>query len=49
MSADESKPLALTDAPAGYADWLTELKHRIHNARQRATLAVNKEWIVLCW
>lgn len=35
--------------PDGYADWLTELKRRIHGAQQRATLAVNRELVLLYW
>ena len=35
--------------PAGYADWLVELKDRIHAAQQRATLAVNRELVLLYW
>ena len=35
--------------PPGYADWLTELKSRIHNAQQRAALAVNRELVLLYW
>lgn len=35
--------------PDGYADWLADFKARIHNAQQRATLAVNRELIVLYW
>jgi predicted nuclease of restriction endonuclease-like (RecB) superfamily len=35
--------------PAAYADWLAELKTRIHNARQRAALAVNHELSALYW
>jgi len=42
-------PMNLTDSPQGYAEWLTELKHRIHSAQQRATLAVNQELIALYW
>lgn len=42
-------PARLTKPPAGYADWLTDLKERIHSARQRATLAVNQELIMLYW
>ena len=37
----------LNAVPAGYADWRTELKQRIHAAQQRATLAVNRELILL--
>ncbi|MDY0037770.1 MAG: PDDEXK nuclease domain-containing protein [Zoogloea oleivorans] len=35
--------------PPDYVDWLAELKTRIHNAQQRATLAVNRELVVLYW
>ncbi len=42
-------PAALTAAPAGYADWLAELKTRIHTAQQRATLAVSRELVLLYW
>ncbi|MGM8061696.1 PDDEXK nuclease domain-containing protein [Vogesella indigofera] len=43
------KPTALTPSPEGYASWLTELKTRIHSAQQRATLAVNRELVLLYW
>jgi predicted nuclease of restriction endonuclease-like (RecB) superfamily len=49
MSDDVSKPVKLTEAPAGYADWLGELKTRIESARLRASLAVNHELIALYW
>lgn len=39
----------LAAPPAGYADWLTELTTRIHSAQQRATLAVNRELVLLYW
>ncbi|MDP2880028.1 MAG: PDDEXK nuclease domain-containing protein [Azonexus sp.] len=42
-------PNRLTPPPAGYADWLADLKNRIHTARQRATLAVNRELVLLYW
>ncbi len=42
-------PIALTQPPAGYADWLAELKARIHRAQQRATRAVNRELVLLYW
>ena len=42
-------PIRLTPAPEGYADWLAELKGRIHTAQQRATLAVNRELVLLYW
>lgn len=35
--------------PADYAAWLAELKARIHAAQQRATLAVNRELVLLYW
>ena len=35
--------------PSCYADWLADLKTRIHNAQQRATLAVNRELVLLYW
>lgn len=42
-------PVRLTAPPEGYADWLTDLKTRIHTAQQRATLAVNRELVLLYW
>jgi len=43
------QPASLAPVPAGYADWLLELKTRIHHAQQRATLAVNRELVALYW
>ncbi|HCL87699.1 MAG TPA: DUF1016 domain-containing protein [Comamonadaceae bacterium] len=43
------RPVALTPPPGGYAEWLAELKTRIHTAQQRATLAVNRELVLLYW
>ena len=43
------QPVSLTPPPQGYAEWLAELKHRIHTAQQRATLAVNRELVLLYW
>jgi predicted nuclease of restriction endonuclease-like (RecB) superfamily len=43
------KPVSLIPPPEGYADWLAELKTRIHSAQQRATLAVNRELVLLYW
>ena len=45
----DPRPPSLTPPPAGYADWLTELKTRIHNAQQRAALAVNRDLVLLYW
>ena len=42
-------PLGLTSPPAGYADWLADLKDRIHATQQRATMAVNRELVLLYW
>lgn len=42
-------PVQLTPAPSGYADWLADLKDRIHTAQQRAALAVNRELVLLYW
>ncbi|APB33135.1 protein of unknown function DUF1016 [Gloeomargarita lithophora Alchichica-D10] len=44
-----AQPIALIDPPDGYNGWLMELKERIHTAQQRATLAVNRELIMLYW
>src|SRR5690554_336246 len=43
------KPPSLTTPPDGYSDWLTDLKDRIHHAQQRASLAVNRELVLLYW
>lgn len=43
------RPVSLTPPPQGYADWLAELKTRIHTAQQRAALAVNRELVLLYW
>lgn len=42
-------PASLISPPAGYAEWLADLKGRIHIAQQRATLAVNRELVLLYW
>jgi predicted nuclease of restriction endonuclease-like (RecB) superfamily len=50
MSGDMSdNPVSLTLPPAGYAEWLADLKGRIHTAQQRAMLAVNRELVLLYW
>jgi len=54
MTADQDDvhgqtPAALTKRPPGYAEWLTDLKSRIHAAQQRAALAVNRELLQLYW
>lgn len=42
-------PAGLIPPPEGYTDWLADLKGRIHSAQQRATLAVNRELVLLYW
>ena len=42
-------PAGLSPQPEGYADWLADLKGRIHTAQQRATLVVNRELVGLYW
>ena len=49
MSERAPTPVSLTAPRAGYADWLAELKSRIHAAQQRAALAVNRELVLLYW
>ena len=39
----------LSPPPDGYAGWLADLRARIHSAQQRATLAVNRELVLLYW
>jgi len=43
------RPISLTPPPNGYADWLGELKTRIHRVQQHAALAVNRELVLLYW
>lgn len=47
MTSERS--VSMTPMPSDYADWLADLKGRIHSARQRATLAVNRELVGLYW
>lgn len=42
-------PASIMSPPAGYTDWLADLKTRIHTAQQRAALAVNRELVLLYW
>lgn len=39
----------LVQRPPGYAEWLAELKLRVHTAQQRAALSVNREILQLYW
>lgn len=45
----DPRPPSLTPPPAGYADWLAELKTRTYSAQQRAALLVNRERVLLYW
>lgn len=45
----DERPALLGPVPTGYAQWLAELKIRIHEAQQRAALAVNRELVLLYW
>jgi len=38
-----------TALPAGYAEWIADVKVRIRAAQQRAALAVNREMLQLYW
>lgn len=57
MSKREREPSERTMAssstsmrlPAGYAEWIADVKLRIRAAQQRAALAVNKEMLQLYW
>jgi predicted nuclease of restriction endonuclease-like (RecB) superfamily len=50
MNKRPAKPAKSTAAlPTDYAPWLADLKMRIHHAQQRATLAVNRELVLLYW
>ena len=49
MSEQPDIAIALIEPPSGYADWLSDLKSRIHTAQQRAALAVNRELVLLYW
>jgi hypothetical protein len=44
-----SSRATLETAPEGYAEWIRDLKVRVHEARQRAARSVNSELIGLYW
>jgi predicted nuclease of restriction endonuclease-like (RecB) superfamily len=44
-----SSRATLEAAPEGYAEWIREVKSRVHEARQRAARAVNNELVGLYW
>jgi predicted nuclease of restriction endonuclease-like (RecB) superfamily len=43
------EPVSLNKPPAGYADWLGDIKTQIHEAQQRAAQALNLELVSLYW
>ena len=45
----KDKPAARNAVPAGYGDWLADIKRRVLAARGRAALAANSELIQLYW
>jgi predicted nuclease of restriction endonuclease-like (RecB) superfamily len=45
----QSSRAILEAAPEGYAEWMREVKARVHEARQRAARAVNSELVGLYW
>jgi predicted nuclease of restriction endonuclease-like (RecB) superfamily len=49
MPNDCAAPVSIARAPSGYAEWLADVKARIHAAQQRAALAVNRELLALYW
>ncbi len=46
---DDVIPASLESRPAGYAEWLADLKLKVQAAQQRASLAVNHELLRLYW
>ena len=42
-------PVSLTPPPAGYAEWLGDIKTQIHEAQQRAAQALNLQLVSLYW
>jgi predicted nuclease of restriction endonuclease-like (RecB) superfamily len=46
---NDEKPVSLTPPPAGYADWLGDIKTQIHEAQQRAAQALNLHLVSLYW
>jgi len=45
----DPRPVSLIDPPGGYAEWLAELKTRIHSAQLQAARSVNRELVLLYW
>jgi predicted nuclease of restriction endonuclease-like (RecB) superfamily len=46
---NDENPVNLTQPPAGYAEWLGDIKVQIHEAQQRAAQALNLQLVSLYW
>jgi predicted nuclease of restriction endonuclease-like (RecB) superfamily len=46
---NDDDPIRLTSPPAGYAEWLSDLKTQIHVAQQRTAQALNLHLVSLYW
>ncbi len=49
MKKKNEIPPSMVKQPEGYAEWIADLKVRLHAAQQRAALAVNRELVLLYW
>lgn len=49
MNTENAQSARLTPPPAGYADWLGDIKTQIHEAQQRAAQALNLHLVSLYW
>lgn len=45
----KSAPPSFAETPTGYAEWLAELKSRVHGAQQRAVQSAHRELVRLYW
>jgi len=46
---NDDDPVSLTPPPAGYTEWLGDIKTQIHEAQQRAAQALNLHLVSLYW
>jgi predicted nuclease of restriction endonuclease-like (RecB) superfamily len=46
---NDENPVSLTPPPAGYSEWLGDIKRQIHEAQQRAAQALNLQLVSLYW
>lgn len=44
---NDDDPVSLSPPPAGYAEWLGDIKTQIHEAQQRAAQALNLHLVSL--